>query len=66
MNKMFGVAAVLCMGASVAHASVNFDKEATRLTTKEQKIVPHELTVASIGNASCTGNAVKLLPQCHN
>lgn len=66
MKKMLGVAAVILMGAPVVHASVTHEKDVSQLTTKEQRIVPHQITVASVDFSKCTGNMVKLLPFCNN
>ncbi|WP_338478756.1 hypothetical protein VRB67_22205 [Pseudomonas trivialis] len=43
MKTMLGVAAVILMGAPIAHASVKDAKEISELTTKKQTITPTKL-----------------------
>lgn len=65
MKKMLGVAAVMMLGVSAVHASVDavaVSKIPPASTTKDQKPVPHMLTAAS----DCSGTRVKLMPHCKN
>lgn len=61
MYNVFGVAAVLMLGVSVAEASVSHTKEPLLLTSKEQPSVPPTIVLAS-----CSGTHARMLPRCHN
>lgn len=66
MKTMLGVAAIILMGAPIAHASVRDAKEASELTTKKQTITPHQITIAAADRSRCTRGMIALLPFCNN
>lgn len=66
MKKMLGVAAVILMGSPTVNASLMSVQEGSQLTTKDQKVTPHKLTLASFDRSKCRGFMVRLLPYCNN
>lgn len=66
MKCLYGVAAVVLMGASAVNASVLKGEAPSQLTTTESKTAPHLLTVASLDRSKCSGSHARMMPQCNN